>query len=785
MSNIIERETIDITPTPRILRVLGDIPFMSWQCLAELIDNSIDAFAAAEKSGNDIEAPRIDVYWSNENIAMKDREITIQDNGPGMSLSSLQAAAKAGYSSNDAIHNLGLFGMGFNIATARMGDETHFLSATKDSTEWVGIQINFKTLIKGKTFDAAVLRIPKTDPSEHGTKVVIRSLKEGIYHEVKKKESTVRKQLEIIYTPILGKGDVQILVQGKQLLSRPHCVWGESRYVIRRQSKVEAVQQIDRDLEESYFDNLNNRYLSDDESDELEIKASKGEELPTHITKRSRRLKGWIGIQRHFDPNDFGIDFIRNGRKILVKDKSLFSFDNPETGTAITEYPVELGSTVGGRIVGELHVDYLIPTYQKNGFDTTDRAWRLTVEAVRGSGPILPRSRSSLGYDGDNDSALGKLVNAYRRTEPGTKNLAIARDSAKQFFKRFWDKDPEYQSDDRWYKVAQEADRNLGEGKSGTPVNPGESPSDDIDSYLGDDSTPPIPTPSATATPVVAPQDLSSSKDQLILQSEKELGLTGKFSHTGNRPIDVSSYRVKNAQIKSDGKRVPYISFMDGVAMDFFYDPTHIIFTEYPISPRQILLFSLAERFKNRDNVTIHNALIGLIENHLTDERINYQALAERASGLVVMVKEQLPAILGHRFQSVKAVIAEVEYDEEELIRRLTEDSQNLILEYQSNGERAAKCLPFVGESLLKRLINKFPEEFMDGKVFDLPYATLTVGSEASRDRLKQNSLQVLMRYLNDVTDLLQPANARLNKYELLRYANTLVLFENLIVDRT
>ena len=36
--------TLDITPTPRILRTIGEIPFQTWQCIAELVDNSIDAF---------------------------------------------------------------------------------------------------------------------------------------------------------------------------------------------------------------------------------------------------------------------------------------------------------------------------------------------------------------------------------------------------------------------------------------------------------------------------------------------------------------------------------------------------------------------------------------------------------------------------------------------------------------------------------------------------------------------------------------------------------------------
>jgi len=41
-------QVVDITPTPRILRTLGDIPFAAWQCLAELMDNSVDAFSDAE-----------------------------------------------------------------------------------------------------------------------------------------------------------------------------------------------------------------------------------------------------------------------------------------------------------------------------------------------------------------------------------------------------------------------------------------------------------------------------------------------------------------------------------------------------------------------------------------------------------------------------------------------------------------------------------------------------------------------------------------------------------------
>lgn len=74
-------QVVDITPTPRILRTLGDIPFAAWQCLAELADNSMDAFSEAENKGKVIDGPRVDIHWSSESVAAYDREIVVQDNG--------------------------------------------------------------------------------------------------------------------------------------------------------------------------------------------------------------------------------------------------------------------------------------------------------------------------------------------------------------------------------------------------------------------------------------------------------------------------------------------------------------------------------------------------------------------------------------------------------------------------------------------------------------------------------------------------------------------------------
>jgi hypothetical protein len=785
-------ESVDITPTPRILRTLGDIPFAAWQCLAELMDNSLDAFTEAENKGKTIETPRIDILWSNDFVPAKDREIVVEDNGLGMELEVLQKAAKAGYSSNDPIHNLGLFGMGFNIATARLGDETVFLSATPESSEWVGIKINFEQLIKDQTFSAPIVREPKKYSKESGTKIIVRNLKDGIFSEIRRKESTIRRQLETIYTPILSKNKALVFVQGKQLSPRLHCVWSDSRFIIRKGVRVEAIQRINRDLGETFFDNFRNRYLTEDEVIDLDISLSKGSVLPPNIVKRSRRLKGWIGIQRYAHPSDFGIDFIRNGRKILMGDKVLFGYENPDTGTFVSEYPVELGSTVGGRIVGELQVDYLIPTYQKNGFDTTDRAWRLTVEAIRGAGPILPKQRKLLGYDGDNESPLGKLVNAYRRTDPGTKNLAIPVSLAREYAKSFFAGEVEYESDEKWYKVAQEVDREKGEGgKKHTPVNIGDAPSDDIGSYLPDD-----PTTSGSETiddidstidslsqdpTAVSPTTANSERDQLILASEKEESLSSKYSYNTSPGLEITAWRLRDGQIKVQGKRVPYHFFQDGIEVDFFYDQTHPILAEYPLSPKQLLLQGLAEKFSLRDpGISFQFAFMGLIENHLAEERINTQALQERAYSIVSDIRERLPSLLGHRFSKAKEVIQQVEAEEEELAKRLLDEAPNLLDAYQEPNEEAIQSLAYVSDATIKRLIGEFPEEFLDKKLFVLPYENLKIGTDAMRERLRKDSLDRVLSYFSDVVLLLQGGRAQ-SKQELLRYANTLSLLEGLL----
>ena len=186
-------ENVDITPAPRILRILGEIPFEPWRCIAELIDNSIDAFLAVDAQDTPSEKREIAVSWSRDSVAPTQRTLEVRDNASGMTLSQIQNAVRAGYSSNDPVSKLGLFGMGFNIATARLGDITEIYSARKEDSEWVGLRIDFDALTRAGMFKAPILHREKDNPEEHGTVICVSNCNYSVAGRKSGKSEIYRK----------------------------------------------------------------------------------------------------------------------------------------------------------------------------------------------------------------------------------------------------------------------------------------------------------------------------------------------------------------------------------------------------------------------------------------------------------------------------------------------------------------------------------------------------------------------------------------------------------------
>ncbi|MCP4098165.1 MAG: hypothetical protein GY748_18185 [Planctomycetaceae bacterium] len=243
--------------------------------------------------------------------------------------------------------------------------------------------------------------------------------------------------------------------------------------------------------------------------------------------------------------------------------------------------------------------------------------------------------------------------------------------------------------------------------------------------------------------------------------------------------MEVVARKVGGTQIKTSGVRMPFTVFQDGIEVDFFYDETHPLLAEYPISPKQLLLQALAEKFSIRDHgVSIHTAFMGLVENHLADERINAEALKERAQAILTKVQENLPLLLLPRIKHAIEIIEEVESEEEALAENLLDENPDLLQEYQAKSEKAHEALAYISSETLIRLVDKMPEEFLDDKVFTLPYMQIEVGNEETKTRLRRASVDKIINYLRDIRTLLK-GGASTTKYELIRYSNTLSILED------
>lgn len=800
------QQTLDITPHPRILRTLGEIPFQAYQCLAELIDNSLDAFQAAEDGSVALTEKKIVISWSKENVQPNQRQINVVDTGPGMDLQTLQNCVKAGYSGNDPIHHLGLFGMGFNIATARLGEKTLVLSALAESPHWGGLEIDFDALIKQRKFVVPVKSEPKANPAIHGTQIVISDLKEGMFKQLQTHTSQIIKTLEDIYSPILAQTDVTIIVQGKALSPRQHCTWSEGRYVTRRGGEnTPARIEIDHNIGEALFDVTRNRYLTPDEADDARKHERENASLPTGIVERTKHIRGWLGIQRYSDPNDFGIDFIRNGRKILIRDKTLFTYTNPFTASPELEYPVDLGNTVGGRIVGEIHIDHIPPTYQKNDFDRSDNSWYQMVTHIRGDGPIRPSRREALGLTDSNGSPLARLASAYTRTDPGTKNLSIPTKLAREWGSKFRAGEPEYQTDEKWWKAAQEADKNIAEkGASTSPVvDSGDETTDDLDQYGPDTSgaagastsssagtsnssqkassnsaaaapkAVPKPAPVVTPTnPIAAPKKPEGAAD-LQKRASKIETFSREYSYKGcQNPFHVRVWELTSGELE---KGVPSVIFKDGNERDFFYNPRHTLLMNYPTGFTDLLLMNLAESFNVRDNIKLDVAAIfaNLMEFNFQDSRIDVPRIQELAAAFFSRLRENALGLLAEREPEVLACIHESSGDVEEITAALISNPE-LLHKFQSATVGAISALSVAPARTLIRLVDRFPEQFFDNRYFTLPYTGIKLVDPNATERLRNTSKDRILSFMKDAMWVISESHTNRSKEELARCSHSL-----------
>jgi hypothetical protein len=426
-------QSIDITPSPRVLRMLGEIAFAPWQCLAELIDNGIDAFLDAGYAGGGPSAPIITISLPTvSELNNGTGVLQVQDNGAGMTIDQLQNAVRAGYSGNNSVDKLGLFGVGFNISTARLSSRTEVWTSTADSPNWVSVTIDFDELEKvaRETSDHSRLyrspveirekSVPELESGAHGTWVRLTKLKKDLVYPLitGRSKATTRFKLGKIYGKVMRDHNFTLMYGADVIKPWKHCVWSSTRSVENRVfTNIPAIKEINEVLPDKRYCHTCWVWLQDNEA------ACPSCGFDSEVGIRSRAIRGWIGIQRYFDLKHYGIDLIRNGRVIEELDKSFFYWKNPATEENELEYPVDT-QFWGGRIVGELEIDFVRVSHQKDGFEKLSPEWGIVVEKIRGAAPMRPDIAQNRAGMQRNRSPLAILFAGYRGSKPaGLRNL--------------------------------------------------------------------------------------------------------------------------------------------------------------------------------------------------------------------------------------------------------------------------------------------------------------------------------------------------------------------------
>lgn len=465
----VELQEFDLTPDPRVLVALTHTPLQPLDALCELIDNSLDSFRLAELQGQPIEYPLITVELPGPTeLGRGEGRVRVRDNGPGLPAELAEKAVRAGYSgSKNPYDTLGLFGMGFNISTGKLGQVTRFLTAQLSDERALQVVIDLVELQERQSYRVPVERVPKPPEFSRGTIVEVESLWPAgnpnwgfIRTLVGYGKPTIRREIGRRYAAILRRNQVRILVNGDPCEVFEHCVWDASRSV-ERQSWGRISARFD-------FDHVLGTQTRCADCNALLDGAvvcpnCNSESLRTI----EERVRGWVGIQRFDDQTEFGIDLIRNGRAIRISEQAAFFEFTDEFKKTIKDYPID---SPYGRIVGEVHLDHVPVDFLKEDFQRATDEWRRAIDYLRGLYSLQPQHWP----DGQrNESPVSKLFQGYRRVRvPGTRDMymgywdietdkprRISREVEKEYYEKFRDKLSGFHDDAEWWKRVEEADR--------------------------------------------------------------------------------------------------------------------------------------------------------------------------------------------------------------------------------------------------------------------------------------------------------------------------------------
>jgi hypothetical protein len=716
-----EGQPFDLTPDPRVLAVLGEINLDQWRCLAELVDNCLDNFISLQRAGESLDDPTVWITIPTADAAAG--RVTVRDNGSGMPPAVLETAVRAGWSGNDPIGNLGLFGMGFNIATARLGSRTTVWTTQSGDPEWIGLEIDFDVLKRQRHFLTPRLHRPKADPDDHGTEITVQGLKpeQRQWFARPANRSAIGRELGRAYSAMLRPTGIPIhfklLLNGNAVPRRDHATWSAERYVDRPGTgPVFGVEQVRAELAPRPY--CKRCWLWLGATDDICPECGEGDQ----VVRRSRVIHGWVGVQRYLSNTDYGIDFLRHGRKIEMGNRELFQWQT-ESGALEPEYPID-DPRNRGRLVGEIHLDHCRVTYTKDRFDRNDPAWTEMVEAVRGQGPLRPDKAQEIGAP-PNTSPLYRLFQAYRRSSPRPKVagcyakllLVPDNDRATELARKFYEGDAAYQSDDAWWALVEAGDNALltqtpggaEGGGGGARGGAAEAGSDGIDFGATSQG-------SGTGTTVeAAPATLTTTRRPLPALTRESR------DEVSNTRFDVRAFDAEERDPGLGGAPLASRRLPTG-EWEVLINTRDRLFRSATMTPLDALLGELAWRVvdftRGQQNSPTHAVVLASLRGrYARAHELDPVTLGAEARQTMTSIAR---AIAGNvTGQDARALFDELSTPEREAIqaRMAARDVRNRDAVI---GE--GRFLEFASSTTIRRFVAEHPELFFDGRYWDDAY---------------------------------------------------------------
>lgn len=810
-------QTFDLTPDPRVLLALTHTPLAPLDALCELIDNSIDAFTEAEKSGSRVEHPLIIVEIPGVGeLNRRAGILRVRDNGNGLSPDHAERAIRAGYSGKKAFGSLGLFGMGFNISTGKLGRKTVFTTVRAGMTS-LAVSIDLPKMIESGSYDVPVAYDTPSPDFLNGTRIEISDWwPEGdANHGFIRKLSgypkdTVRQSIGRRYATILRKNQIRIVVNGEPCKAFEHCVWDKSRFVERKgHGRIPAQFAFDDVL------SIQTRCVNCDQLiPENTVSCPQCESLSFRTVEE--RVRGWVGIQRYDDKEQYGIDLIRNGRAIRVSEQSAFFDFTDEFQKSVHDYPID---SLLGRIVGEVHLDHVHVDFLKQDFARTEGEWRRAIAYLRGESSLQPLQPGA----SENRSPIFKLYQGYRKVRNfGKRDMymgvwdaerreptRISREVEKELLEKFDHRLPGYFDDSEWWKYVEQADTAPADeiiqcpnsdcrsdnlrgaetcaicdavivGKECRGCNALIPTSATSCEKCGTSQVIVIHTPWKCHVCSQANDSLnehcqkcgkpsgtenSSSRDYLLVNSDGVDSLSLKSFKAiladGNESnaVDVLTYKTRN-QIEPVWERpkVSSVSFRSAAKVEIFVDASHKLFRDLKQSIEYVVSAEVASFLvdTNARLISTYPALhtVAALASTILETEFGSR-LEDNPSDVQEAAK--------HFFEDIKVLMSNLRASEtSEIYSDLSDRSKQVIFNNMMNQRQdpasmarlleSSAFLKFIDDSTVVDIFEKRPDLFFDGNVFRKQYKHITLPASF----LAEAQLNLKRTFHNCLEDLSQ-----------------------------